>query len=336
MATYEQLKRNPDSRVLFNNRITTMNNLYKVVTGGKSAFIALDTEHVPVENETNRILHQVGLTYLPASSTAMMLNPSIPGRPHLSDFYDKYQLQSVTFNIELSDQLREDLIRFRGHVPNRRPSRFGYEQKINLDSLESAIIEFIQSCSNSDPNPDFIIVRFEMAAEWNYLSKNFPRAMPYFSSWIDLRDIGKEIASVKVLPRRVSMLQTFGYHWKDIKGSNRNGSADNAGDDTVSTLAIANVFFYPENQDKLRSRVARQKGGKTGSLSLDDNKIVLSQAMGTAEIKEKQRLREFKKTQSPESDFDSLEGGFYRALLIGILGNKYPNETTKFSAWAFP
>ncbi|KAJ2979961.1 hypothetical protein NUW58_g7071 [Xylaria curta] len=306
MATYQQLKRNPDSRVLFDNRITTMNDLYKLVDSN-SAFMALDTEHVPVENETNRILHQVGLTYLPATSTAMMLNTSIPSRLRLSNFYDKYQLQSLTLNIELSDQLQEDLIRFRGNIPNRRPSRFGYERQINLDSLESAIIEFIQSCSNS--NTDLVLVGFEMAAEWNYLSKNFPRAMPYFSSWIDLRDIGKDIASAKVLPGRVSMLQTFGYYWKDIKGSNRNGSADNAGDDTVSTLAMANAFFYSENRDKLRSRVARQNGGKTGSFSLDD-KIALSQAMSTDEIKEKQRLREFKKTQSLESDIDSLGENF--------------------------
>ncbi|KAI1751763.1 hypothetical protein F4782DRAFT_177292 [Xylaria castorea] len=306
MATYQQLKCDPDSRVLFDNRIITMNDLYRVVVGGNSAFIALDTEHVPVKNENNRILHQVGLTYLPATSTAMMLNTSISGRPRLGDFYDEYQLQSLTLNIELSDQLQEDLIRFRGNVPNRRLSRFGHERQINLDSLESTIIEFIQSCGSSNPNTDFVLVGFEMAAEWNYLSRNFPRAMPYFSSWIDLRDIGKDIASARALPGRVSMLQTFGYHWKDIKGSNQYGSADNAGDDTVSTLAMANAFFYPENQDKLRSRVARQNGGKTGSLSLDDNKIALSQAMSTAEITEKKRLREFKKTQSLESDFDSL------------------------------
>ncbi|KAI1739455.1 hypothetical protein F4680DRAFT_448830 [Xylaria scruposa] len=306
MVTYQQLKRDPDSRVLFNNRITTMNDLHRVVVDGNSAFIALDTEHVPVENENNRILHQVGLTYLPATSTAMMLSTSSPGRPRLGDFYNEYQLQSLTLNVELSDQLQEDLIRFRGNVPNRRLSRFGHERQIDLDSLESAVIEFIQSCGNSNFDTDFVLVGFEMAAEWNYLSRNFPRAMPYFSSWIDLRDVGKDITSAKVLPGRVSILQAFGYHWKDIKGSNRNGSADNAGDDTVSTLAMANAFFCPENQDKLRSRVARHNGGRTGSLSLDDGKMALSRAMGTAEAEEKQRLRELKKTQSPQSDFDSL------------------------------
>ncbi|KAI0120031.1 hypothetical protein GGR51DRAFT_6204 [Nemania sp. FL0031] len=305
MATYQHLQRDPNSRVLFANRITTMDDLYKVV-GGNSAFIALDTEHVPVKNENNRILHQVGLTYLPAISAAMMLNAATSSRQRLKDFYNTYQLQSLTLNIELSNELQEDLICFRGNIPNRRPSRFGYEQQIHIDSLESTIIKFIQSCNNLNLNTDFVLVGFEMAAEWNYLLKNFPKAMLYFSSWIDLRDIGKDIASAKVLPGRVSILQTFGYFWKDIKGSNGNGSADNAGDDTVSTLAIANAFFKPENQDKLRSRVARQNRKKAGSLFLDENKTALSQAISTSEMKEKRRLRESKKAQRPDSDFESL------------------------------
>lgn len=306
MATYHQLQHDPDFRVLFTNRITTMDDLYKVVVSGNSAFIALDTEHVPVENENNRILHQVGLTYLPATSTAIMLSASISSRQRLSDFYNTYQLQSLTLNIELSNELQKDLIRLRGNIPNRRPSRFGHEQQIHIDSLESTVIKFIQSCNNSNLDTDFVLVGFEMAAEWNYLSKNFPKAMPYFSSWIDLRDIGKDITLTKVLPGRISLLQTFGYYWKDIKGSNRNGSADNAGDDTVSILAIAYAFLDPENQDKLRSRVAQQNRKKAGALAFDENKTALLQAMSTSKIKEKQRLRESKKAQSLESDFDSL------------------------------
>ncbi|KAI1369901.1 hypothetical protein F5Y08DRAFT_334252 [Xylaria arbuscula] len=311
MVTYQQLTRDPDSRALFNNRITTINDLYRVIVSGKSTFIALDTEHVPVRNENNRILHQVGLTCLPAASTAIMPSTSISDRPRLSEFYDEYQLQTLTLNIELSDQLQEDMICYRGNVPTRRLSRFGHEREINLDNLESAIVEFIQSCGNSHPDTHFVLMGFEMAAEWNYLSKNFPRAMPYFSSWMDLRDIGKDITSAKVLPGRVSILQTFGYHWKDITGSGRKGSADNAGDDTVSILAMANAFLYTENQDKLRNQIARRKREKAVSLSL--HKISLLQAISTTEVKEKQRLREFKKTQSLASDVDGLGETFIEA-----------------------
>ncbi|KAI1180282.1 hypothetical protein F4777DRAFT_307728 [Nemania sp. FL0916] len=304
MVTYHYLQRDPDFRMLFTNRITTMDDLYQAVVSGKSAFIALDTEHVPVESQSNRILHQVGLTYLPATSTAFLLNAPNTSRKRLSDFYNTQQLQSLTLNIELSNELQEDLIRFRGHIPNRRLSRFGHEQHIHIDSLESAIIRFIQSCHNPNPGTEIVLVGFEMAAEWNYLSKNFPKAVPYFSSWVDLRDIGKDITSAKELPGRVSMLLTPGYYWKDIKGSNKNGSADNAGDDTVSILAIANAFFDPGNRDRLRSRVAQQTRKKANSL--DENKTALLQAMSTSEIKEKQRLRESKKARGSESDFASL------------------------------
>ncbi|KAI1168559.1 hypothetical protein F5B18DRAFT_646346 [Nemania serpens] len=192
----------------------------------------------------------------------MMLNTSFRGRPRLGDFHNNYQFQSLTLNIEISVQTQEELIRFRGNVLNRRPSRFGYEQQINLDSLEPAIIEFIQSCGNSSPNKDFVLVGFEMAAEWNYLSRNFPRTMPYFSSWMDIRDVGKDIASTRVLPGRVAMLHTFGYHWEDIKGSNQHGSADNAGDDAVSTLAMANGFFYPEIKTSCAAEWPKKPEGK--------------------------------------------------------------------------
>ncbi|KAI0430483.1 hypothetical protein F5Y09DRAFT_341656 [Xylaria sp. FL1042] len=54
-----------------------------------------------------------------------------------------------------------------------------------------------------------------MAVEWTYLSGNFPDTMPYFASWMELRDIAKDTAAISVISGRVSMLQIFGYHWKD-------------------------------------------------------------------------------------------------------------------------
>ncbi|KAI0413291.1 hypothetical protein F5X98DRAFT_378874 [Xylaria grammica] len=246
MATYQQLKQNPASRVLFNNRITTMEHLQSTLEDNVALF-ALDTEHVSVESQRNRILHQVGLAYLPT----MAPHTPFPDQPRLDDFYHRNQLQSLTININLSHQIREDLTRFRGGVPNRSPSRFGHEREADLDDLESVIVGFIQSCN---PSTKSVLVGFEMPAEWNYLSRNFPRIIPCFSSWIDLRDIAKDIAPFGEIPGRVSVLRIFGYHWRDIKGSNRYGSADNAGDDAVSMLAMANALLYPENQEKLRFR----------------------------------------------------------------------------------
>ncbi|KAI3343314.1 hypothetical protein F4824DRAFT_507165 [Ustulina deusta] len=257
MATYQQLKHDPISQVLFNNRITTIEGLQSTLKD--HAFIALDTEHMPVESQRCRTLHQVGLAYIPTMAPqAPIAIPGQPQPPRLENFYDKNQLQSLTLNVNLSNQTREDLIRYRGSIPSRRRSRFSQEYQIDLDNLESAIIEFIQSC-HRNPSTKLVLIGFEMPAEWTYLSKNFPRVMPYFASWVDLRDIAKDIAITgdapgRYIPGRLSMLQIFGYHWRNIKGSNRYGSADNAGDDAVSTLAIADALFSPENQEKLRFR----------------------------------------------------------------------------------
>ncbi|KAI8947353.1 hypothetical protein F4801DRAFT_592701 [Xylaria longipes] len=227
MATYQQLKHDPRSQVLFNNRIATMEGL------------------------------QIGLAYIPTiAPRAPIAIPSQLQRPRLHNFYNKNQLQSLTLNINLSNQTREDLIRCRGSIPNRRPSRFGHEYQIDLDNLESAIIRFIQSCHHN-PSTKLVLIGFGMPAEWTYLLKTFPRVIPYFTSWIDLRDIAKDIAITgdalgQCIPRRITLLQIFGYHWRNIIGSNRHGSGDNAGDDAISTLAMADAFFYPENQEKLR------------------------------------------------------------------------------------
>ncbi|KAI0805220.1 hypothetical protein GGR55DRAFT_655863 [Xylaria sp. FL0064] len=243
MATYQQLKRDPVSRVLFNNRITTTKGLQGIFKD-RAPFIALDTEHGPIESGRNRILYQVGLAYIPT----LPATAPFPGQPHLGDFRDKTELRCLTLNINMSEEAREDIIRFRGGVPKRRLSRLGKERQVDLDSLESAVVEFIQSCN---PTTKLVLMGFEMPAEWTYLSRIFPGVMPYFSSWVDLRDIAKDVAAIGVIPGRVSVLQIFGYHWKDIKGSNRCGSADNAGNDAVSTLAMANALLYPENQEKL-------------------------------------------------------------------------------------
>ncbi|KAI1146749.1 hypothetical protein F4825DRAFT_439668 [Nemania diffusa] len=242
MATYQQLQRDPASRVLFSNRITTIEGLQRTLKD--HAFIALDTEHGPIESERSRALYQVGLAYLPTMSP-------FPGQSRLDDFIHKNQIQSLTLNINLSNQTREDLIRYRGAIPNRRRSRFGHECQVNLDDLETAVIGFIQACDSTK----LVLIGFEMAAEWTYLSRNFPKAIPYFSFWIDLRDIAKDItAAIGVIPGRVSVLRTLGYSPRDINGSNKHGSADNAVNDAISVLAMANAFLGPENQEKLRDR----------------------------------------------------------------------------------
>ncbi|KAH7328563.1 hypothetical protein B0I35DRAFT_21224 [Stachybotrys elegans] len=278
MATYKELQSNPSSRTLFGNRISTLQGLQDALKDSSSALISLDTEHFAVTSERDRILHQVGLAHI---DTGMLSRPDEPPSPEpplrpswpsLLDFYAKNQVQALTLNIELSTQDQHRVISRRGKAPLRRPHRFGQEQRLDIHDVEDSIISFIDKISAT--HTTLILVWFEMAAEWTYLSQIFPKAMPYFSLWVDVRDIAKDIASAGVIPGLVSLLQVCGYHWKDIKSRNRGksnpGAADNAADDAVSILAAACALLDPRVQEKLRvrqncSQIARIHTTKKGS-----------------------------------------------------------------------
>ncbi|KAH6887024.1 hypothetical protein B0T10DRAFT_607821 [Thelonectria olida] len=259
MATYKQLQRDPASRDLFNKRITTIQGLRNALED--SAFLAIDTEHVAITSEKDRILHQVGLAYLQTliqqDSPQSDITSLSTSQPYLQKFYIKNQIQALTLNLNISKEKQDDLIRLKGSrgLPTRRTHRFGIEQQIDFENLEAAIVDFIHSCSNKT---NLVMIGFEMAAEWTYLSRNFPQAIAFFSAWVDLRDIAKDVtSSVGVIPGLVSLLKIFGYHWKDIqpgKEKPSDGIADNAGDDAVATCALANALLLSENQEKLRFR----------------------------------------------------------------------------------
>ncbi|OAQ59962.1 hypothetical protein VFPPC_10053 [Pochonia chlamydosporia 170] len=212
-CTYKQLQWEPSSRDLFNNRITTIKSLRNALPD--STFLAIDTEHVAITNEKDRILHQVGLAHLPTLQDSSQTDTT--NQPSLQNFCTTNQIQALTLNINIPKEELDTFICLRGgkNMPARRSHRFGQQQQVNLENLEAAIVDFIQGCPRKKTN--LVLIGFEMAAEWTYLYKAFPRAMPFFSAWMDLRDIVQDItSSVGVIPGLVSLLQTVGYHWKDV------------------------------------------------------------------------------------------------------------------------
>ncbi|RSL52445.1 hypothetical protein CEP54_010907 [Fusarium duplospermum] len=256
MATYRQLEREPASKDLFSNRITTIQGLHNAIQD--SAFLAIDTEHVAITSEKDRILHQVGLAYFPAPAPAPQNSPmsSTTDRPNLQDFYAANQLMGLTVNIKIDQDTQDGLVRAGGHrgMPIRRSHRFGLERQVDLEDLEAIILQFIESC---DEKKNLVMIGFGMAAEWIYLSTCFPRAMSLFSAWADLRDIAKDIAPLGRMPGLVSLLKIFRYRWQDLgpgRGDSGGGVADNAGDDAVATCALAGALLLFENQEKLRLR----------------------------------------------------------------------------------
>lgn len=239
MITHKQHQREPTSKELFKNRTMTIQGLQNAPRD--SAFIAVNTEHVAITSEKDHILHQVGLAYFqtPRQQGSTSLSTS---QPCLQDFYVKNQIQALTLNINIS-------------MPARRSHRFGQEQQVGIGNLEAAIIDFIKSCNNK---AHLLLIGFEMAAEWAYLPRFSPQAISFFLAWVDLRDIAKDItSSVRVIPGLTSLLQIFGYHWKDIQPGKKNlhgCMTDNDGDDAVATCALANALLFSENHEKLRFR----------------------------------------------------------------------------------
>lgn len=143
MATYEQLRREPASRDLFKNRITKLQSLHNALKD--SAFLAIDTEHVAITSEKDRMLHQVGLAYFPAPTPDSPTSPDA-GCPNLQDFYTAKQLKGLTLDIKIDQDTQYNLVRAGGHrgMPVRRSHRFGQERQVDLEDLETAILDFIQ------------------------------------------------------------------------------------------------------------------------------------------------------------------------------------------------
>ncbi|KAF5975894.1 hypothetical protein FCOIX_7431 [Fusarium coicis] len=258
MAGYQQFERDPATRDLFKNRITTLNEFRQVLEG--SYFLALDTEHVPITSESDRVLHQVGLAF---TKTLDSRHPPCPPRERgmirpmrrLYHFVEDNDMEVLTFNIDKSQELGGEVLRVGGlqGMPIRRPRRFGEERSLDIENLEPSVVEFL---SKSPRNKKLVLVGFRMGADWTYLSTKFPATIPFFSAWIDLGDIVMDITSSPAsrYPGLEFLIQTFGYWWKDIKpgrGCRSEGNADNAGDDVVTILALAQALLDERNRSTL-------------------------------------------------------------------------------------
>ncbi|KAF5688670.1 hypothetical protein FDENT_4755 [Fusarium denticulatum] len=274
MVRYQQFERDPATRDLFKNRISTLQGFRQVLEG--SYFVALDTEHVPITSSSDRVLHQVGLAFTKTlESRHLPCPPRERGtiRPvrRLYHFVEDNNMEVLTFNIGTSKELGDGVLRVGGlqGMPIRRPHRFGKETSLYVENLESSVVEFL---SNLPRDKKLVLVGFEMGADWTYLSTNFPAAIRFFSAWIDLGDIVSDItsSSPSQYPSLEFLIQTFGYWWQDIKpgrGCRSDGNADNAGDDVVTTLALAQALLEERNHSTLLFEHACFRIASSGRIS---------------------------------------------------------------------
>lgn len=256
MRLATKLERLPSTKTLYKSRITTLRGLHEALGNKGTAFIALDTEHVETARGSDNLLHQVGLAYtqtLASADSHVAYTPRGGGRPRPQEFYTQTQIQGLTLNITISDETRE-VLGPQFNIPSRSPHRFGAEEQVSIGDVEESIIAVVQRFAQANTN--LILVGFQSSVEWAYLERHFPGIVPYFSSWMDVRDIAKDIAPIGNLRGLKKLLYIFGYDWKDIDAPVKGYNADNAGDDAVFTLAAANALLCPENQERLKAHQA--------------------------------------------------------------------------------
>ncbi|VTT58870.1 unnamed protein product [Fusarium fujikuroi] len=266
MVRHQQLERDPATRNLFKKRITTLKGFRQIFE--HSYLLALDTEHVAITSERDRVLHQVGLAF---TKTLKSRHPACPGREpglikprrRLRYFFEDNNMEGLTLNVNTSKELGDDVLRVGRRVggrvggrvgylkgmPTRRPHRFGVEKSLDIEDVEPFIEDFLQELPK---DKHLVLIGFGMEAEWTYLSTNSPAAIPFFSAWIDLRDIVVDIASSSTVcsPSLFTLIKLFGYFWQDVKPGR--ASADNAGDDVVTILALAHALLDEKNHEMLR------------------------------------------------------------------------------------
>ncbi|KAI1039548.1 hypothetical protein LB505_002599 [Fusarium chuoi] len=262
MVRYQQLERDPATRDLFKKRITTLKGFRQIFEN--SYLLALDTEHVAITSERDRVLHQVGLAF---TKTLKSRHSACPGREpglikprrRLRYFFEDNNMEGLTLNVNTINELGDDVLRVGRRVggrvdylkgmPTRRAHRFGVEKSLDIEHLEPSIVDFLQDLPK---DKHLVLIGFGMEAEWTYLSTNFPAAIPFFSAWIDLRDIVVDIVSSSTVcsPSLFTLIKCFGYFWQDVKPGR--ASADNAGDDVITTFALAHALLDDKNHEMLR------------------------------------------------------------------------------------
>ncbi|KAI8949625.1 hypothetical protein F4801DRAFT_396753 [Xylaria longipes] len=242
MQSNDRLRQHPEAGPLFAQKITSVDGLKQLV--GSSVFVALDTEYALDHGSYH--LHQVGFAYMATVSIGIDFS-----RDSFEHFASRKNISSTTFDIAPSEG--ESFPR-----PLRRLQRFGNDHVLAYDQLKESLNNLIKSYrvrATADGKDNIVLVLFEYPAEWAFLVQ-FPSILPYFSQWLDVRDVAHELAPKGNTPGLYDTLMTFGYSPFDVRprvhSSAGYGNAHNAGNDAVLTLAALENLLVPSNQMKLQ------------------------------------------------------------------------------------
>ncbi|KAK8077115.1 hypothetical protein PG996_003285 [Apiospora saccharicola] len=252
MTFKEFIRHHPVVGQLFQTRVTRIAELIPLL--GRSAFVAIDTEYVQEIHDT---LYQVGVAYIPD------LRPPTrtpDDRLLLRDFIQSGQVAGKSLHVALSAEEDEEMLGSTGRqkMPTSWPSRLLSDEDCSMETLEhrlDALIQRYKEDAMSRGKDQLILVVFENAAEWKFMTLNFSRIARHFAGWLDVVDLGKEVnRRNREVPTLRSCLRVFGYRWPDISDPSVDAAMDdpmrrnnmhNAADDAAMTLGALEGFLSP-------------------------------------------------------------------------------------------
>ncbi|KAH7185997.1 uncharacterized protein B0J16DRAFT_415294 [Fusarium flagelliforme] len=251
MISWQEFARYRASKDTFLKRITTLEDFSNACTN--SSFLAIRIKDIKKTSDSDRVLAQVGLAYLPSLEPDDFLDCSSANMPSLIQFYNNKRVKALTVDVPIPQEEKDQILGLRD-MPVRRNVRFGKQVMIHSDNLGAAITGYLQGCFH-DNNRNLVCVSLNSKA-WTYMRDYFPGAMSHFSAYMDLEDIARDAAPYSGhIPGLKNCLELFHFNG-ELAGTEKVGEkTDNAGEHAVAVCAFANILLSSENQEKFKYRI---------------------------------------------------------------------------------
>ncbi|CAG7564266.1 unnamed protein product [Fusarium equiseti] len=251
MTSWLEFAQSRASKDTFLKRITTLEDFSNACTN--SSFLAIRIKDMIKTNDSDRVLLQVGLAYLPSLEPDEFLECSSANMPSLIQFYNNKRVKALTVDVHIRQDVKDEILALRD-IPVRRNVRFGKQITMHPNHLGAAITGFLQGCLHNNER-NIVCVGFNPKG-WKYMRDYFPDAMSHFSAYMDLRDIARDAAPHSGhIPGLRNCLELFHFDG-ELAGTERVGEkTDNAGEHAVAVCAFATILLSSWNQETFRYRI---------------------------------------------------------------------------------
>jgi len=217
-------------KTLWMSKVSDFDELKKVAA--TSAFVAIDTEGW---GRDTREVAEIGLSFMALDFSAnhtnsVSFNKALPTLPTLHDLVDHYRIR--TRCIRVAGRVRDMGI--------REAFEFGNEDDVTYLPAEEigTAIALTLASFKKETKRDLVLVGFAPCAEFRAISIHYSVIAEYFSSWVDLQEVVREVAGINFKPSMRKTLIGLGFEHDRAAVPVDRKRKHNAGNDTVRMLRI--------------------------------------------------------------------------------------------------